>query len=554
MACAGERAGQPGSLATMLPEIRDYDRLFAAFRWRIPQRYNIGVDVCDRWAARDPARVAILDVARDGRIAPVTYGALREASNRLANVLAANGVAAGDRVAILLSQGPAAATAHVAVYKLGAVAVPLATLFGVDALGYRLGDAGARALVTDATGLAKLTGIRADLPALRVVISIDGPAHDAIGWTEALARASPAFTPADTAADDPALMIYTSGTTGPPKGALHAHRVLLGHLPGVQMPHEFLPQPGDLLWTPAEWAWIGGLVNVLLPGLHFGVPVVARKFEKFDPEEAFRLMADLKVRNAFIPPTALRMLRAVPNPRGRFDLALRTIGSGGETLGAETFAWGREALGVSVNEFYGQTEANLVVSSCAAIGVGKPGTMGKAVPGHRIGIIRTDGTSCEPGELGQIAVRRPDPVMFLGYWNNPAATEAKFAGDWMTTGDQGDIDADGFIRFVGRDDDVITSAGYRIGPGEIEDCLIRHPAVALAAAVGKPDPVRTEIVKAVVVLKEGYAPSDRLAAEIQSFVRERLSAHEYPREVAFRSSLPLTTTGKIIRRLLRDEG
>ncbi|HYI88509.1 MAG TPA: AMP-binding protein, partial [Beijerinckiaceae bacterium] len=240
---------------------------------------------------------------------------------------------AGDRVAILLSQGPAAATAHVAVYKLGAVAVPLATLFGVDALGYRLGDAGARALVTDATGLAKLTGIRADLPALRLVISIDGPAHDAIGWTEALARASPAFTPADTAADDPALMIYTSGTTGPPKGALHAHRVLLGHLPGVQMPHEFLPQPGDLLWTPAEWAWIGGLVNVLLPGLHFGVPVVARKFEKFDPEEAFRLMADLKVRNAFIPPTALRMLRAVPNPRGRFDLALRTIGSGGETLG-----------------------------------------------------------------------------------------------------------------------------------------------------------------------------------------------------------------------------
>jgi acetyl-CoA synthetase len=554
MTRAGGRAGKSGSLATMLPEIRDYDRLVAAFRWRIPERYNIGVDVCDRWATRDPARVAILDVAPDGRIAPVTYGALREASNRLANVLAAHGVTVGDRVAILLSQGPAVATAHVAVYKLGAVAVPLATLFGVDALGYRLGDAGARALVTDAAGLAKLAGFRADLPDLRVVISIDGSAHGAIGWTEALARASPAFTPADTAADDPALMIYTSGTTGPPKGALHAHRVLLGHLPGVQMPHEFLPQPGDLLWTPAEWAWIGGLVNVLLPGLHFGVPVVARKFEKFDPEEAFRLMADLKVRNAFIPPTALRMLRTVPNPRGRFDLALRTIGSGGETLGTETFAWGREALGVAVNEFYGQTEANLVVSSCAAIGVGKPGTMGRAVPGHRIGIIRPDGTSCEPGELGQIAVRRPDPVMFLGYWNNPAATQAKFVGDWMTTGDQGDIDPDGFIRFLGRDDDVITSAGYRIGPGEIEDCLIRHPAVALAAAVGKPDPVRTEIVKAVVVLKEGYAPSDRLAAEIQTFVRERLSAHEYPREVAFRSSLPLTTTGKIIRRLLRDEG
>jgi acetyl-CoA synthetase len=536
----------------MLPEIRDYDRLAAAFRWRIPERYNIGVDVCDRWAAREPERVAVLDVAPDGRVAPLTYGALRDASNRLANVLAANGIMRGDRVAILLPQGPAVPIAHVAVYKLGAVALPLATLFGVDALGYRLRDAGARALVTDAAGLARIAELRAELPDLGAVISVDGRDGGAIGWAEALERASPAFAPADTAADDPALMIYTSGTTGPPKGALHAHRVLLGHLPGVQMPHEFLPQPGDRLWTPAEWAWIGGLVNVLLPGLHFGVPVVARRFERFDPEQAFRLMADMGVRNAFIPPTALRMLRTVANPRGRFALALRTIGSGGETLGAETLAWGREALGLGINEFYGQTEANLVVSSCGAIGIGKPGLMGKAVPGHRVGVIRADGTPCEPGELGQIAVRRPDPVMFLGYWNNPEATERKFVGDWMTTGDQGDIDRDGYLRFVGRDDDVITSSGYRIGPGEIEDCLIRHPAVALAAAVGKPDPVRTEIVKAFVVLKEGCDPSDRLAAEIQAFVRERLSAHEYPREIAFRDSLPLTATGKVIRRLLRE--
>jgi acetyl-CoA synthetase len=257
------------------------------------------------------------------------------------------------------------------------------------------------------------------------------------------------------------------------------------------------------------------------------------------------------VRNTFIPPTALRMLRTVPNPRARFDLDLRTIGSGGETLGTETFAWAREALGLAVNEFYGQTEANLVVSSCAAIGVGKPSFMGKAVPGHRVGVIREDGAPCEPGELGQIAVLRPDPVMFLGYWNKPEATAAKFVGDWMTTGDQGEVNEDGYIRFVGRDDDVITSSGYRIGPGEIEDCLIRHPAVALAAAVGKPDPVRTEIVKAFVVLKQGYEASEGLATEIQAFVRQRLSAHEYPREIAFRADLPLTTTGKVIRRLLR---
>jgi acetyl-CoA synthetase len=537
----------------MLPDIRDYGRLYAAFRWAIPERYNIGVDVCDRWAAVEPERVAILDVGGDGRVATLTYGQMREASNRLANVLAAEGILPGDRVAILLPQGPAVPIAHVATYKLGAIALPLAALFGGDALAYRLRDAGAKALITNAAGLSKLSQIRADLPALSAVISIDGSDGSVLGFAEALAHASPYFTPVDSRPEDPAMMIYTSGTTGPPKGALHGHRVVLGHLPGVEMHHEFLPQPVDRLWTPADWAWAGGLLNVLLPALHFGVPVVARKFERFDPEEALRLMADLKVRNAFIPPTALRMLRMIPNPKGRFDLDLRTIGSGGEALGAETFVWGREAFGIAINEFYGQTEANLVLSSCAAIGVGRPGFIGKPVPGHRVGVIREDGALCEPGELGEIAVLRPDPVMFLEYWNNPEGTRAKFVGDWMTTGDQGEVDEEGYVRFIGRDDDVITSSGYRIGPGEIEDCLIRHPAVALAAAVGKPDPVRTEIVKAFVVLKDGYRASDALAASIQAFVREHLSAHEYPREIAFRSDLPLTTTGKVIRRLLRSE-
>jgi acetyl-CoA synthetase len=537
----------------MLPDIRDYDRLYAAFRWQVPERYNIGVDVCDRWAAAEPERPAILEVGPQGDVAVTTYGALRDASNRLANALRARGVARGDRVAILLPQGPAVPIAHVAAYKLGAVAVPLAVLFGVDALAYRLRDSGAKALVAHGAGWTKLREGGEAPPDLAVVLCADGPDGAAEGLEEAMNGESAAFDPVDTAADDPALMIYTSGTTGNPKGALHAHRVLLGHLPGVQMPHEFLPRLGDRLWTPADWAWAGGLLNILLPGLHFGVPVVARKSEKFDPEEAFRLMADLGVRNTFIPPTALRMLRTVQNPGGRFALRLRTIGSGGEALGAETFAWGREALGLTVNEFYGQTECNLVLASCAAIGVAQAGAIGKPVPGHRVAVIREDGSACEPGEPGQIAVARPDPVMFLGYWNRPDATRAKFVGDWMTTGDQGVVDPGGYVRFVGRDDDVITSSGYRIGPGEIEDCLLRHPAVALAAVVGKPDPVRTEIVKAFVVLKEGHAPSDALAADIQGFVRRRLSAHEYPREIAFRSHLPLTTTGKVIRRILRDE-
>ena len=529
--------------------MRKYDALYAQFRWHIPKRYNMGVEVCDRWAAADSRRLAILHVHPDGKRDEVSFGWLRETSNRLANALSANGVARGDRVAILLPQGPEVAAIHVAVYKLGAIALPLAMLFGPDAISYRLQNSGASALITNAQGLAKVA--RDTLPGLKVVLSLDG-GDGALDFHRTIARGASDFTPVDTAADDPALMVYTSGTTGPPKGALHAHRVLIGHQPGNELPHDFFPQPGDRFWTPADWAWAGGLLDCLLPSLLYGVPVVSRKFDKFDPEEAFALMAASDVRNAFIPPTALRMLRSAPNPQGRHAIRLRSVGSGGEALGAETLEWGRSALGIDINEFYGQTECNLVVASCASIGLLKPGAMGKPVPGHDVAVIRSDGTHCAPGEAGQIAVRRPDPVMFLEYWGRPDATREKFIGDWMTTGDQGVVDDEGYFTFVGRDDDVITSAGYRIGPGEIEDCLIRHPAVALAAVVGKPDALRTEIVKAFIVLKQGRAPSDTLASEIQSFVKTRLSAHEYPREIAFIDEMPMTTTGKVIRRLLRE--
>ena len=534
----------------VLPAASDYDALCRAFRWRVPAHYNIGVDVCDRWAEIEPGRIAIFHVGAGGAVEEISYGALRESSNRLANALAGHGIGRGDRVAILLPQAPAVAASHIAIYKLGAIALPLAILFGNEAISYRLKDSGARVLITNARGLEKLAGARAVLPDLELVLSINGPAEGAEDFHAVLARATGDFTPAATTSDDPALMVYTSGTTGPPKGALHAHRVLIGHLPGIEFPHEFLPQPGDRFWTPADWAWAGGLLNVLLPALHYGVPVVAQKFEKFDPEEAYALMARMNVRNAFVPPTALRMLRSAPPPQA--GIRLRSVGSGGEALGAETYEWGKSALGVTINEFYGQTECNLVLASCAALGVSRAGAIGKPVPGHTVAVIRPDGSQCAPGELGQIAIKRPDPVMFLEYWGKPDATRDKFIGDWMTTGDQGVIDAEGYVQFIGRDDDVITSAGYRIGPTEIEDCLIRHPAVALAAVVGKPDPVRTEIVKAFIVLKSGQAPSDALAADIKDFVKTRLSAHEYPREVAFIEQMPMTTTGKVIRRLLRE--
>src|ERR1044072_6599817 len=535
----------------MLPNIRDYDQLYRQFRWPELARYNIGVDVCDKWADVDPARLAILNIRADGRTEEISFGWLRETSNPLAHTPGSHGIARGDRVAMLLPQAPEAAVGHIAVYKMGAVAVPLAILFGTDALSYRLRNAGVKAVITNAQGLAKLNAIRRELGEL-FVLSIDGAADGALGFSEPIARASTDFTPAETTPDDPALMIFTSGTTGQPKGALHGHRVVLRHLPGVELLHEFSPQPGDRFWTPADWAWAGGLLDCLLPSLHHGVAVVARRFEKLGREDAFALLAKTGVRNTFIPPTALRMLRSAPSPRGRHDIKLRTIGSGGESLGAETYDWGRDTFGLTINEFYGQTECNLVLSSCALIGVSKPGAIGKPVPGHDVAVIRPDGARADAGELGMIAVKRPNPVMFLEYWGRPEATEQKFIGDWMTTGDQGIVDEDGYITFVGRDDDVITSSGYRIGPGEIEDCLIKHPAVALAAVIGKPDAMQTEIVKAFIVLKPGIEGTDALAAEVRDFVKTRLSAHEYPREVAFIREMPMTTTGKVIRRLLRE--
>jgi len=538
----------------MLTRTASYEALTRQFRWPIPARYNIAADVCDRWAAADPERDALLHLRADGSVERYSFARLAALSNRAANVLQALGVRRGDRVAVLLPQVPETAVAHLAAYKLGAIAVPLFTLFGEEALAFRLGNSGAAALVTDRGGAAKVAALRDSLPGLKSVLSVDGAGEGAQDFHALLARASDRFAAADTGPDDPAVIIYTSGTTGPPKGALHGHRVLLGHLPGVELPQEFFPQPGDRFWTPADWAWIGGLFDVLLPSLHHGVPVVAHRMAKFDPEAAFHVFARMEVRNAFLPPTALKMLRQVARPAERHAFRLRSIGSGGETLGAELLDWGRATFGLTINEFYGQTECNLVVANCASLMPAKPGSMGRPVPGHAVAVIGEDGGELPPGEEGAIAIRRPDPVMFLGYWQNPAATAAKFRGDWLLTGDQGIADEEGYLSFVGRDDDVITSAGYRIGPGEIEDCLIKHPAVALAAAVGVPDPLRTERVKAFLVLKPGVAASEALAREIQEFVKTRLAAHEYPREVAFVDALPMTATGKIMRRELRAKG
>ena len=535
----------------MLKPNKSYTGTREAFRWQIPERYNMGIDVCDKFADITPNAPALIDILEDGSPRPYSYLELKRLSNRLANTLLANGLSAGDRVGILLPQCPETALTHIACYKAGLIAVPLFTLFGEDALEYRLANSAATAIVTDRENMPKINAIKARLNDLRLILSIDGAEPGVRDFHALLFSASDAFTPVDSLAEDPALLIFTSGTTGPPKGALHAHRTLLGHFSGVQFMHDFFPKAGDRFWTPADWAWAGGLLDVLLPSLALGKSVLIYRGRKFDPEDTYRLLADHEVRNSFLPPTALKLMRQVERPHERWNFALRSIFTGGEAMGAELMDWGRETFGFTINEGYGQTECNLVVGNCASIMAARSGSMGKPVPGHDVAIIDEHGDVLPPGVTGSIAVRAPDPVMFLSYWGNPEATADKFFGDWLLTGDIGQTDEDGYIWFLGRDDDVITSAGYRIGPSEIEDCLMSHPAVLLAAAIGKPDPIRKEIIKAFIVPNDGVEPDDTLTEEIRAHVRNRLSAHEYPREIEFVDSLPMTATGKIIRRELR---
>ncbi|MBW2023721.1 MAG: acyl-CoA synthetase [Deltaproteobacteria bacterium] len=535
----------------MLKPGKTYQEVYEAFEWEIPEFYNIGADICDKWASQR-YRVALIYENEDGKVEKYTFWEIRRLSNKLANGLASLGIGRRDRIGILLGQCPETAMAHVSIYKLGAIAIPLFSLFGTDALEYRLSNAKAKGIITDATNLYKIMEIRDRLPHLKVIIVTGGEGGDGtVGFWNLVEKGSPEFDTVKTRAEDPALIIYTSGTTGPPKGALHAHRVLLGHLPGVEFPHNFFPKDSDLFWTPADWAWIGGLIDVLFPSWHHGIPVVAHRARKFDPERAFYLLEKHGIRNAFMPPTALKLMRQIREPRKRYDFQMRTIGSGGETLGEELLQWGKEVMGLTINEFYGQTECNLVVGTCAEVMEVRPGSMGKPIPGHKVDVIDEGGNPVSPGTVGEIAIQGPDPVMFLEYWGNSEATEEKYLGKWLLTGDLAKKDEDGYFWFVGRKDDVITSAGYRIGPAEIEDCLIKHPAVSMAAVVGSPDEVRTEIVKAFIVLKEGVTPDAEIEEEIKKFVKVRLAAHEYPREIEFVSELPMTTTGKIMRKELR---
>jgi len=520
------------------------------FKWPDPAGFNIAEACCDSWAKLAPRRVAVIHVDENFNEKSYTYGALSDASNRFANVLRGLGLERGSRCGILLAQSPEVLITHFACHKLGMVSVLLFTLFGEDGLLYRLQDSGAAALVTDRDNLEKVLNIKDKLPNLKVIFVIDGAQSGTRDYWADIALASPELAPVAVGGDDPALISYTSGTTGPPKGVLHAHRFVLGHLPSVELQHDFFPQPGDVSWTPADWAWIGGLVNISLPSLYYGVPLVSHRLAKFDPDRAFALIEKMKIRNMFLPPTALKLMRQARVPK---DVNIRSIGSGGEALGADMLYWGKEALGVNINEIYGQTECNLVLCSSATVFETRPGAIGKAVPGHEVAIVSSKGRELPAGETGEIAIGTPDVGMFLRYWNQPEKTAERFVGSWMRTGDLGVMDKEGYFTFHARDDDVITSSGYRIGPTEIENCLTGHEDVVMAAAVGAPDQVRTEVVKAFVVLRKG-AEWQGLEAELIARVRSRVSPHVAPKTIEPIEAMPMTTTGKIMRRELRKLG
>ena len=535
-----------------------YAEIHAAFRWEVPDDFNIAHACCGRWA-EDRARFALYWEDESGASSSHTFWDLQREANRLSNVLASHGVRRGDKVALILPQRRETIVAHVAVYQMGAVAVPLSFLFGPDALEFRLDNSEAKIVLVDAQSAPNLWPVRSRLGHLAHVFGVAGASGgDLIDYESAVAAQAPTFAPVRTRATDPALIVYTSGTTGPPKGAVLPHSCLLGNLPGFTCSHDQYPRTGDLFWSPADWAWTGGLMDALLPTLHFGQPIVGYR-GRFEPERAFRLIEKYQIRNTFLFPTALKlMMKAYPRPREHFDLNLRSIMSAGEAVGTTVFAWAQEALGVTINEMFGQTEMNYIVGNSHESWPAKPGSMGRPYPGHRVAVIDDDGNEMPRGEPGDVAIHRiapdgqRDPVFFLEYLKNPDSTRSKYSGDWCRTGDVATMDDDGYLWYQGRADDVFKVAGYRVGPSEIENCIVKHPAVANAAVVPSPDETRGNVVKAFIVLAAGETPSKALEEAIQQHVRKFLAPYEYPKEIEFIDALPMTTTGKVQRKVLRE--
>ena len=543
----------------MLQKLNNFEELCLSFKWNIPEFYNIASDTVDQDNYKN--RIALINFLQDGKIEEWSFVDIKRSANKLANIFDHFHLEANARVGIILGQCPETAIAHMACFKSGKISIPLFNLFGIDALHYRLLNSRASLVICDNVGLNKIFEIKDGLPDLKKIICIDSndEKSNVFNFKKLLEQASDSYVTKKTKSSDPAIIIYTSGTTGGPKGALLPHRSLLGHIPGVEIPHEFLSSSEpvkDLFWTPADWAWIGGLFDVLLPAWHFGIPVVSYRSQKFDPEVTFDLISKLEIKNTFLPPTALKMMKSFNPSKTVKDLKLRTVGSGGEALGEDLLEWGKQILGVGINEFYGQTECNLTVSNCGAIMPTKQGSIGKPVPGHEVRIINKNGEIIkEPGLDGEIIVKSDTPVSFLKYWENDKATKQKVKDGWLYTGDFAYKDEEGYFYFKGREDDIINTSGYRVGPSEVEDAVLSHPKVSMVAVIGIPDKLRGQVIKAFIVPRDHnnvLTQNEILKKSIQNHVKLKLAAHEYPRLIEFVYELPLTTTGKIIRKDLRE--
>lgn len=516
--------------------------------WPIPRSFNMA-RACLETA--DPEDLALI-VVKGQTTEEITFAQLRSETLRIARWLLDQGLQRGDRVSVLLPQGKELVVTHLAAYALGMIAVPLTVKFGHEAVLFRVKDSGSRAIVLEASDLDRFQEALGQCPELQHVVltGTDSPGSGQHSFAQIIASHDEVTEWGQTSAEDLAVIIYTSGTTGNPKGALHAHRVLAAHMPGVRMTHEDFPQPGDRMWNPAEWAWIGGLLDVLFPSLACGEAVAATR-TKFTPDLASRMVSEQQARNTFLPPTALTSLRAASIALGTEKF--RTVTSGGESLGDELQSWARENLGVHINEFYGQTEMNMVVGQDRSSWEPTVGSMGRQVPGFTVAVLDPLGEPVPPGQVGELCVQTPNPGEFLGYWNQPEKTAEKYINGYLRTGDLGIRDDGGNLTFQGRMDDVISSSGYRIGPGEVEESLMSHPAVVQAAVVGQSAPDRGEVVAAFIVLRDGTEPSEELERELKEHVKHRLAFHQYPRVIEFREELPMTPTGKIQRRLLRQQ-
>ncbi len=508
-----------------------YEELCASHRWEVPERYNIAADVCDKHP-RDKA--AMIWESFDGSVRELAWGELQDLANQAAHALAARGVARGDRVAVVLPPTPEAAAIFFGVWKLGAILLSMSVLYGDDGIEHRLSDSEARLLVTDAENASRF-----DRPWAPDVLVLE---------QGTLGSAPTDFVCVDTSADDPAQLYYTSGTTGLAKGIVHAHRYILAHEEFVYC-HEV--QDGERFHGMGEWAWAAGIAPLLGPWRLGAVQCVYRREGGFDPNRQLAFLSRHRVTNVFTTPTAMRSMMAIEDAGTRYPQAFRRVCSAGEPLNPEAIRWFRQQYGVTVLDFYGLTESYPLVANYPFMEV-REGSMGKPAPGWDVQILDEDEQPVAQGERGEICLRaRSNPHYPLGYWRNDEAGEETFGGDWFHTKDAAVQDEEGYYWYVGRADDVIIAAGYRIGPFEVESACLEHPAVREAAAVASPDELRGNVVKAFIVLADDYSPSEELAAEIKAFVRERLSAYAYPRLVEFVPDLPKTLTGKIRRIELR---